>query len=166
MPRMLKRMGIALLASLLVGCGSQKLSYTPVESRFVDRAHAVEVIEQAFFEDYSKGARPQSVLVTDKVIILSDGVISQGSSVGSAVAVGAGAFAVGNTTVVTRDAGRRIYLNSIGDISLYQKRGRDNRFVVIIRALDGSQMVSVRTRSLDRAKQFSDAIAFIKAPSR
>ncbi|MNJ37882.1 hypothetical protein D3C77_327180 [compost metagenome] len=166
MSKSIKWAGIALLVAVLAGCGSQRLAYTPSGSHIADRAHAVEVIEQAFFEDYSKKSRPQSVLVTDKVIILSDGVISQGSSVGSAVPIGTGALAVGNSTVVTREASRRIYLNSIGEVTLYQKRGRSNRFVVIVRAIDGSPLASIRTFSLDRAKQFSDAITYVKVPSK
>ncbi|MNJ35249.1 hypothetical protein D3C77_299800 [compost metagenome] len=162
----IKWTGLVLATFLIVGCGSQRLNYTPSETRFAKRDQAVEVIEQGFFEDYSKKFRPQSVLVTDKVIILSDGVIAEGSSVGAAVPIGTGAVGVANSRVITRDASRRIYLNSIGDVSLYQKRGRSNRFVVVIRAIDGSTLATVRARNLDRAKQFSDAIAYIRAPSR
>lgn len=153
----------AILLSLLVaGCGSQRLSYAPSAAHFSDRQQAAEVVEQAFFEDYGKKFRPQSVLITDKVIILSDGVISEASGFASAAPLGAGAIAAGSTRSVTKDANRRIYLNSIDNISIYQKRARSSRFTVIVRGHDGRELGSIRTGSLERAQRFSDALVYLK----
>ncbi|MGM7282615.1 hypothetical protein ABRY74_12320 [Pseudomonas guariconensis] len=153
----------AILLSLLVaGCGSQRLSYAPSAAHFSDCQQAAEVVEQAFFEDYGKKFRPQSVLITDKVIILSDGVISEASGFASAAPLGAGAIAAGSTRSVTKDANRRIYLNSIDNISIYQKRARSSRFTVIIRGHDGRELGSIRTGSLERAQRFSDALVYLK----
>lgn len=157
--RVLLALGVALV---LGGCGSQRMDYSPAGSHIGSREQAVEVIEQAFFEDYSKKSRPQSVLVTDKVIVLSDGLISEGTAIGSAVPIGAGAIAVGSSRTVTRDAARRIYLNSIGDVSVFEKRGRSNRFVVVIRGTDGGTLATVRSTRLERAKLFADAIMYLK----
>ncbi|MEE1924412.1 hypothetical protein V0R50_22655 [Pseudomonas sp. 148P] len=158
----LKLLLTAAAAVLIAGCGSKRLDYSPAGSHISSRQQAVEVIEQTFFEDYSKKSRPQSVLVTEKVIVLSDGVISEGTAIGSAVPIGAGAIAVGSSKTVTRDAARRIYLNSIGDVSVFEKRGRSNRFVVVIRGIDGGTLATVRSTRLDRAKLFADAITYLK----
>lgn len=148
--------------SLIAGCGSQRLNYSPAISHINSREQAVEVIEQTFYEDYSKKFRPQSVVVTDKVILLSDGVISEGTAVGGAVPVGSAAIAVGSSKTVTKDATRRIYLNSIGDIAVFEKRGKSNRFVVVIRGSDGGTLATVRSTRLERAKLFADAILYLK----
>lgn len=155
-----------LLSFLIAGCGSQRLSYAPSAEQFGNRQQAADYVEQAFFEDYGKKFRPQSVVITDKVIILSDGVISEATGFASAVPLGVGAVAAGNSRSVTKDANRRIYLNSIGDISIYQKRGRANRFTVIIRGQDGRELGSVRTGSLERAQRFSDALTYLKTSAK
>ncbi|MFD2641882.1 hypothetical protein [Pseudomonas japonica] len=154
---------VVVLGLIAVGCKSQQVGYEPSGLSFNDRAQAIEVIEQGFFEDYSKKARPQSVLVTDKVIILSDGIISEGAAFGSAVPIGAGALAVGSSKTVTRDAARRIYLNSIGSIPIFKSRTRSSRYAVIIRGQDGQELGSIRTTSLERAKRFADAVVFVKS---
>ncbi|MFJ4347811.1 hypothetical protein [Pseudomonas sp. NPDC089401] len=155
-----------LLAVAMSGCGSQRLSYAPSAAQFSDRQQAADFVEQSFFEDYGKKFRPQSVLITDRVIILSDGVISEATGFASAAPLGTGAIAAGSSRSVTRDASRRIYLSSIDDISIYQKRGRSSRFTVIIRGADGRELGSIRTGSLDRAQRFSDALTYLKASAR
>ncbi|MFD2641796.1 hypothetical protein [Pseudomonas japonica] len=155
-----------LLSLLMAGCASQRLSYAPSAAHFSDRQQAADFVEQSFFEDYGKKFRPQSVLITDKVIILSDGVISEATGFASAVPIGAGAIAAGSSRSVTKDASRRIYLSSIDDISIYQKRGRSSRFTVVIRGADGRELGSIRTGSLERAQRFSDALIYLKASAR
>lgn len=151
-----------LLSLLMAGCGSQRLTYSPSAAHFGDRQQAIDFVEQAFFEDYGKKFRPQSILITDKVIILSDGVISEATGFASAAPIGAGAIAAGSSRSVTKNASRRIYLNSIDDISIYQKRGRASRFTVVIRGQDGRELGSIRTGSLERAQRFGDALIYLK----
>ncbi|MCE0914709.1 hypothetical protein [Pseudomonas sp. NMI760_13] len=158
----IKLCAVILLGFLMTGCGSQRLIYSPSAAHFDDRQHAVDFVEQAFFEDYGKKFRPQSVLITDKVIILSDGVISEATGFASAAPLGSGAIAAGSSRSVTKDASRRIYLSSIDEISIYQKRGRSNRFTVVIRGEDGRELGSIRTGSLERAQRFSDALTYLK----
>jgi len=158
----IKWCAVILLTFAIAGCGSQRVSYAPSATQFSDRQQAADLVEQAFFEDYGKKFRPQSVLITDKVIILSDGVISEATGFASAAPLGSGAFAAGSSTSVTRDASRRIYLNSIDDISIYQKRGRSSRFTVVIHGQDGRELGSIRTGSLERAQRFSDALTYLK----
>ncbi|WP_060483354.1 hypothetical protein [Pseudomonas sp. NBRC 111119] len=155
-----------LLAFTLAGCGSQRLSYVPSAAAFNDRQQAIDFVEQSFFEDYGKKFRPQSIVITDKVIILSDGVISEASGLVSAVPLGAGAIAAGSSRSLTKDASRRIYLSSIEGISIYQRRGRSNRFTVIIRGNDGHELGSIRTGSLVRAQRFADALTYLKYSAR
>lgn len=162
MQSMLRVLLAAGVAALIAGCGSKRLNYSPVGSHIGSRQEAIEVVEQTFFEDYSKKFRPQSVLVTEKVIVLSDGLISEGTVVGSALPIGAGAIAMGSSKTVTKDAARRIYLNSISDVSVYEKKGRSNRFVVVIRGADGGTLATVRSTRLERAKLFADAIVYLK----
>ncbi|MFT0869703.1 hypothetical protein [Pseudomonas sp. CAM1A] len=157
---------VILLSCFMAGCGSQRLNYSPSATHFSDRQQAAEFVEQAFFEDYGKKFRPQSVLINDKVIILSDGMVSEGTGFATAAPLGAGAIAAGSSRSVIKDASRRIYLNSIDDISIYQKRGRSSRFTVVIRGQDGRELGSVRTGSLERAQRFSDALTYLKASAK
>ncbi|MDH0650165.1 hypothetical protein N5D48_21570 [Pseudomonas sp. GD03858] len=162
----IKWCAVILLSFLVAGCSSQRLSYVPSAAQFSDRQQAADFVEQAFFEDYGKKFRPQSVLITDKVIILSDGMISEATGFASAAPLGSSAIAVGSSRSVTKDASRRIYLTSIDDVSIYQKRGRSNRFVVIIRGEDGRELGSIRTGSLERAQRFSDALTYLKSMAK
>ncbi len=155
-----------MLVVTMAGCGSQRLSYAPSAEQISGRQEAVDFVEQSFFEDYGKKFRPQSVVITDKVIILSDGVVSEATELVSAVPLGTGAIAAGSSRSVTKDASRRIYLSSINSISIYQRRGRSSRFTVIIRGDDGRELGSVRTGSLERAKRFADALTYLRASAR
>nr|WP_314872096.1 hypothetical protein [uncultured Pseudomonas sp.] len=155
-----------LLSVAISGCGSQRLNYAPSAAQFSERQQAVDVVEQSFYEDYGKKFRPQSVLITDKVIILSDGVVSEATGFSSAAPLGAGVIASGSSRSVTKDASRRIYLSSIDEVSIYQKRGRASRFTVIIRGVDGRELGSIRTGSLERAQRFSDALTYLKSSAR
>jgi len=157
---------VALLAAALSGCGSQRIDYVPTSSHFNDRQQAADVVEQTFYEDFGKKFRPQSVFINEKVIVLSDGVISESTGYASAVPIGAGAIAAGSSKSVTKDANRRIYLNSIHDIAIYQRRGRASRFTVVIRGSSNQELGSVRMGSLERAQQFSDAVAYLKVSSK
>jgi len=153
---------IALAAVVLAGCGHRQLESVVTAPPGMDRQHAIAAVEQGFYEDWNND-RPQSVVVTDHYILLSDGVVSDGSSFASAVPIGTGAIAAGNSRVITREMGQRIYLSSLGEISIYEHKVKKNRFVVIIRSADGSELRKVNMRSLALAQQFAGAIAYLKA---
>lgn len=154
---------IALAAVVLVGCGHRQLESVVTPPPGMDRQHAIAAVEQGFYEDWNTSDRPQSVVVTDQYILLSDGIVSDGSSFASAVPIGAGAIAAGNSRVVTREMGQRIYLSSLGEISIYEHKVKKNRFVVIIRSADGGELRKINVRSLALAQQFAGAIAYLKA---
>lgn len=97
----MKKLWAVLLATVVIaGCGHTRMDYVGVAPAGMDRDQAVSIVEQAFYEDYSK-TKPQSVAVTDEYILLSDGVVSNGTSFGSATAIGSGAIAAGSSRVVT-----------------------------------------------------------------
>lgn len=152
-------------AFVLVGCGHKQLDYRPAAPAGMDRHQAISAVEQGFYEDFSK-TRPESIEVTEQFIVLSDGLVSKGSSFGSAAPIGNGAIAAGTSTVTTKLMGQRLYFNSMGSINIYQKKFRSGRFAVIIRAADGSEMRAVRLRSFEQAKRFADALEYLRAASR
>ncbi len=159
----MKKLWAVLITTLvLAGCGHTRMNYVGAPPAGMNREQAVSIVEQVFYEDYSK-TKPQSVVVTDEYILLSDGVVSNGSSFGSATAIGSGAIAAGSSRVVTKEMGQRIYLRSIGDVGVFQHKMKKGRYAVVIRATDGSTLRAVRTRSLENAQRFADAIAYLKA---
>lgn len=160
----MKKLWAVLLATLvLAGCGHTRLNYVGTPPVGMNRQQAVSIVEQVFYEDYSK-TRPQSVVVTDEYILLSDGIVSSGSSFGSATDFGGGgAIAVGSSRVVTKEMGQRLYLRSIGDVGVFQNKVKKGRYVVVIRGVDGGQLRMLRMLSLENAERFSDAIAYLKA---
>jgi PBP1b-binding outer membrane lipoprotein LpoB len=152
-------------AFMLTGCGHKQLDYRPAAPAGMDRQQAISAVEQGFYEDFSK-TRPESIEVTEQFIVLSDGIVSKGSSFGSAAPIVNGAIAAGTSTVTTKLMGQRLYFNSMGSINLYQKKFKSGRFAVIIRAADGSEMRAVRLRSLEKAKRFADALEYLRTTSR
>ncbi|NWD29959.1 hypothetical protein HX793_09265 [Pseudomonas reactans] len=154
---------VALMAFLLAGCGHKQLDYTAVPPPSMDRQKAIAAVEQGFYEDWNTKNRPQSVVITDQYILLADGVVSDGSSFGSAAVIGGGAIAASNSRVITREMGQRIYISSIGAVQIYQHKIKANRFVVIVQELGGAELRKINVRSLSLAQQFADAIAYLKA---
>ncbi|MDY0249719.1 MAG: hypothetical protein RBR45_06640 [Pseudomonas sp.] len=150
----------ALIFILLAGCGHSQIQYQPSD-RQLDWSKAVSVIEQGFYEDYGK-QRTQAVAVTSEAIILSDGTISNSAGVGTAMPLGGSALILGSITTKTINAGQRIYLNSLGDSMLMKRNGRDHRYAVIIRIKPGSTARTVFFRSENQAKQFLDALEYLK----
>jgi hypothetical protein len=153
-----------LLACALAGCGSHVVDYSPTPLPANDKQQAASFVEQAFYEDAGRN-RPSSVLVTDRYILLSNGLLSKTSSFGSAVPLGTGAIAAGDATTVTKEIGQRLYFNSMTSALIRQKNGRANRFVVMLRRQDGSTLRAVNARSLMEAKRFADAFETLRLSS-
>ena len=156
---------ILLVVAALSGCGSQPIDYTAKAQPGMTRERAVSVVEQVFYEDYSK-KRPQHVEVTDEFILLSDGTVSKSSGFASAVPIGGGAIAAGNSTTVTKAMGQRIYFRSLGSTTIHKVRGREGRYTVVIRSIDGGGLRNVHMRTQATAEQFIDAVQFLKTISR
>ncbi|MDY0190716.1 MAG: hypothetical protein RBR22_08285 [Desulfuromonas sp.] len=150
----------ALICFLLAGCGHSHLQYQPSD-RQLNWNKAVAIIEQGFYEDYGK-QKTQTVSVTGEAIILSDGTISNSVGVGTATPLGGSALLIGTSTTKTVSAGQRIYLNSLGDSMLMKRNGRDHRYAVIIRIKPGVTSRTVFFRSENQAKQFLDALEYLK----
>jgi hypothetical protein len=82
----MKNMYVLLLVFLLAGCSYSQIAYQPKTD--IDRTEAIAIIEQVLLEDYNAQLRPVEVRVGDEFIELHDGLVSKGSTIGSAVAVG------------------------------------------------------------------------------
>lgn len=150
----------ALICFLLAGCGHSQIQYQPSDQQ-LDWNKAVSVIEQGFYEDYGK-QKTQAVAVTSEAIILSDGTISNSVGVGTATPLGGSALIVGSSTTKTVSAGQRIYLNSLGDSMLMKRNGRDHRYAVIVRVKPGATARTVFFRTESQAKNFLDALEYLK----
>jgi len=151
-----------MLVLALTGCGHALVDYTPRAD--MSRAQAEQVVEQVFLEDYDQGQRPDAVLFEDDYLLLADGVVTRGTSVGGATAIGNGALMTGSSKYTTRQAGLRIYYNSLGSSTLHTKRGRQNRYAILIRNKEGSNLRRVSTTSERKAKQFLDALEVLRKP--
>jgi hypothetical protein len=155
----MKNMYVLLLVFLLAGCSYSQIAYQPKTD--IDRTEAIAIIEQVLLEDYNAQLRPVEVRVGNEFIELHDGLVSKGSTIGSAVAVGYGAIGASNSTTVTRAAGQRIYFSSLGTSTLHSKRMRDNRHVILVRNREDIVLRKVRTTNLSRAHRFLDALAYL-----
>lgn len=156
----MKFAGIVLLAVFISACGHRQLEYVATPEAGMGWDKASLLVEQGFYEDFGK-RKPMAVLVTDDYIVLSDGTISEGRGVASAVPVGSAAFAVGSSTVVTKEAGQRLYYSSLGVPTVHQHRLK-KRYAVIIRSVEGANLRVVFFRSQFRAQEFASAIEFLR----
>lgn len=152
---------MAVLTLALTGCGSQQIDYSPNPGPAMTRQQAASVVEQVFYEDIGK-QRPEYVEINDEFLLLSDGVVSTSSGFGSAAPIGTGAIAAGNSRTVTKAAGQRIYWRSLDQVTIHQKRGRSNRFVLVLRRADGGTIRYVNVTTLAIAKDFVDAVQVLK----
>lgn len=152
-----------LLAVALTGCGHALVDYSPRPD--MSRAEAEQIIEQVFLEDYDQGQRPESVIFTDDYVLLADGVVTRGNSIGSAVPIGNGAIASGSSKYVTKQSGLRIYYSSLGRSTLHAKRARQNRFAILIKNREGSNIRRVSTTNERSAKRFLDALEYMRTNS-
>ena len=72
-------------AILLAGCGHSQIGYTPLAPQGITTQQAASVVEQGFYEDYSQ-EKPQTAMVTQEFIALSNGSITRGLTTGTAQA--------------------------------------------------------------------------------
>lgn len=83
-----------------------------------------------------------------------------------AVGVAQGGVAVASGTSVTALDEARIYYSSIGSTKLYTSKNREGRYTVILRRTEDSVIRHVRFRNAADAKQFIDAIDYLKRVGR
>lgn len=157
-----------MLASLvfmfsLAGCGHSNTGYSPDIGR-MSWEQAVAVVERGFHEDYGD-QHAQSVLVTDKAIILADGDITTSSFASTAVPVYGAAVVVGSARLKTVAAGQHIYLDSLQPAMVMKKNLRDNRYAVIIRQEPGITARRVFFRTQASAQRFADALETLRFES-
>jgi len=145
---------------LLSACGHVRINYSPDAT--ISTEQAVFTIEQVFLEDYVAKQRPDRVLVGDEYIVLADGFVTTGSSLGSAAPIGSGAIAMGSSKSITREAGARIYYKSVGEVTLHSRRFRENRYAILVRNTEGSVLRRINTTSRQKAQRFVDAMEHMK----
>ncbi|WP_421526781.1 hypothetical protein [Pseudomonas brenneri] len=148
---------IAIAALLfLTGCASKVVEYQPAP---ITAEQARSVIEQVLMEQPEK-TRPEQVFFTNEYIAYGSGVVSSSSGFASAVPIGNGAIAAGNSVTSSKSVQTRIYFNSIGTATLYTKR---NRWVVITRNRAGGTLNFSRVDTQQKAQRFIDAMMYFKA---
>lgn len=141
---------------LLAGCASKVVEYQPAP---ITTEQARSVIEQVLMEQPVK-TRPEQVFFTNEYIAYGNGVVSSSSGFASAVPLGNGAIAAGNSVTSSKAVQTRIYFNSIGTATLYTKR---NRWVVITRNQAGGTLNFSRVDSQQKAQRFIDAMMYFKS---
>lgn len=149
------------LTALLSGCGHSQIAYIPAPPASMTIKQAVSIVEQGFYEDFSQ-QKPQSAIVTDEYIGLSNGSVSRGYGTGSATVYGGVVFGFNSTYVRTEEINQRIYLRAIGTPILSKKNARDNRYAVTIRTNEGTTARNVYFRSEQRAKEFANTLVWLE----
>jgi hypothetical protein len=162
---MIKHIFFVLLATMtLAGCGHSKIAYTPVAPQGISIKQAASIVEQGFYEDYSQ-EKPQTAMVTEEFIGLSNGTITRGLTTGTAQIFGGVAVGLGSTFLRTEEINQRIYFRSLGTPIVSKRNGRENRYAVTIRLAEGVTARNVYFRSEQRAREFADALAYLRDSS-
>lgn len=151
---------IASLLAIITGCGHSSINYSPAPRQGVTWDRAVSIIERGFYEDYGD-QKAQSVSVTNKAIVIADGLVTKGVHSATAVPVYGAAIVMGSSTAKTVAAGQHIYLDSLQPSIVVKRNGRDNRYAVIVRATPGITARRVFFREERRAKEFADALEYV-----
>ncbi len=158
---MIKHILFILLATMaLAGCGHSKIAYTPAAPQGISIKQAASIVEQGFYEDYSQ-EKPQTAMVTEEFIGLSNGTITRGLTTGTAQIFGGVAVGLGSTFLRTEEINQRIYFRSLGVPIVSKRNGRENRYAVTIRLAEGVTARNVYFRSEQRAREFADALVFL-----
>ncbi|MCU1719408.1 hypothetical protein [Pseudomonas sp. 5P_3.1_Bac2] len=158
---MLKALVSSLAIVLLAGCGHSNIGYSPSAGNMT-WDQAVAIVERGFHEDYGD-QKTQSILITDKAIVLSDGSITTGSYSGTAIPVYGAAVVIGASNSKTIAAGQHIYLDTLLPSMVMKKNMREGRFAVIIRQSPGFTARRVFFRTQSSAEIFSDALEVLRA---
>jgi len=144
-------------ACLAPACSSTRLQYTPA---VIDSSDARAVIEQVFMEQPVR-YRPESVVVEDTFIAISEGVSTSSRSSGVAVHVSHGfVFGGGGGRDTAKELNTRVYFSSIGELQLYKRK---SWFIVQIRNTEGQVVKSVYASNQDKAQHFMDALESMRA---
>jgi hypothetical protein len=147
--------------TLLIGCGHSKIAYTPVAPQGITTQQAASIVEQGFYEDYSQG-KPQAAMVTAEFIGLSNGTVTRGLTTGTAQVFNGVAVGLGSTYLRTEEINQRIYFRALGVPIVSKRNGRENRYAVTIRLAEGVTARNVYFRSEQRAREFADALVFLR----
>lgn len=151
---------ITMFVALSAGCGHSKIAYTPSTPQGITIQQAASIVEQGFYEDYGR-QKPQTAMVTEEFIALSNGTVTRGLTTGTAQVFGGVAVGLGSTFLRTEEINQRIYFRSLGVPIVSKRNGRENRYAVTIRLAEGVTARNVYFRSDHRAREFADALVFL-----
>lgn len=160
----MRAIALLLAAALLTACGHSQIAYTPSAPPGITIKQAASIVEQGFYEDFSQ-QKPQSAMVTAEFIGLSNGTITRGLTTGTAYLYNGWAVGLGSTFLRTEEINQRIYFRSLGAPIVSKRNGRANRYAVTIRMSEGVTARNVYFRNEHRAKEFADALAFLRDAS-
>lgn len=151
-------------AMLLAGCGHSQIAYTPAAPQGITTQQAASIVEQGFYEDYSQ-EKPQSAMVTAEFIGLSNGTVTRGVTTGTGQVFNGVFVGLGSTFLRTEEINQRIYFRALGVPIVSKRNGRDNRYAVTIRLAEGVTARNVYFRSEQRAREFADALVYLRDSS-
>lgn len=140
---------------LLGSCAAQIIGYSKI--KISDKDLAVRNIEQVFYEQPAK-YRPESIVVTDDYLGLSSGTVVETKGVGLARGLSNNLLVgIGSSKSYVNNIKERIYFNSIGEISLFQKR---SWFIIQVRHSDGRIFHNIYTKDKSKAVNFISSIYY------
>ncbi|TNF67743.1 MAG: hypothetical protein EP298_06810 [Gammaproteobacteria bacterium] len=139
---------------LLASCAT-KIPYSPKQ---LNENEALFTIERAFLEQPEK-FRPRSILITNKYIALSDGVISKTSGKSGSTIIYSSALTTSKSTTQAYKHESRIYYASIDKIELYSKK---NYYIVVLKRNTGHTIKKVYIYNKNLAEKFIDSITYFK----
>lgn len=152
----LRGMFLPLFLLFATACGSNAISYKP---EFIDYNEALDVVEELTMTQHSEW-KPDEFGITDKYIFWNYGFVATSSSSSAIIADSA---IVGKSQVETKLNNERIYFRTIKGVKLLDwQRKFKQWYVVSLVDTEGRIKKHVfRTRSLDDAKRFMDAMESI-----
>lgn len=162
--RYLRALLTSMFLAALAGCGHSQINYTPSQHQNMTQHQAASIVEQGFYEDYSQ-QKPQSAMVTEEFIALSNGSVTRGLTLGTASIHNGVAVGLGSTFLRTEEINQRIYFRSLGTPILSKRNLRDGRYAVTIRLAEGVTARNVYFRSEQRAGEFADALLYLRDAS-
>lgn len=142
---------------LVFGCASVNTNYIP--NAKYSRPDAIQIFEQVVMEQ-APAIRPQGIYVSDQYIGFDFGEKVDQQSTG-VVALPNPSIGVGvlNSESTIKQVTDRIYLNSIGQVSVYKK----GNFYIIDLVNERNELYRhILTRSEEKAKAFADAVESLK----
>ena len=140
----------------VTACGSNAISYQPT---LMSYSEALNVVEELTMTQHSEW-KPDEFGITDKYVFWNYGFVTNSSS---SAAIIADTAIVGKSQAETKLNNERIYFRTIKGVKLldWQRKFKQWYVVSLVDTEDRITKHALRTRSLDDAKRFMDAMESI-----